>query len=140
MAIVKVKDLKGVALDWAIATSEQLPVVLDPMGFRKDEPRCSQAGYWIWFDDCKSGSCLLIGHDGYSPSTKWHQGGDIIDRHNISLIAPTESAPEPRQWKAELPNGKAQHVGNTALVAAMKAYVTSVLGDEINLPDLLLAR
>ena len=64
---------------------------------------------------------------GYTPSTDWAQGGPIIERELIELQYNGE-------WKATnqlLDYGS----GTTPLVAAMRCYVASKLGDEVNVPD-----
>jgi len=67
------------------------------------------------------------------PSTDWSQGGPIIEREGIGLwrgYTPTLA------WVANKPKGIPfeQH-GPTPLVAAMRCYVASKLGDEIEIPE-----
>ena len=83
-----------------------------------------------------------VARQSYAPSTDWTVGGLIIDRENISVGR--ESIEEP--WRAALGNGASmavfygygpdagQHDGPTPLIAAMRAYVASKLGDEVELP------
>lgn len=129
--LVKVSELKGVALDWAVATAEKEPIKLDPMGFWRDAPKSSQCGYWIWDDTngFKSARFMLIGGD-YSPSTDWKQGGDIIEKSKINLIYTDD------QWEADT-SADCFGFGGTALKAAMRCYVISKLGEEIDLPQKL---
>lgn len=67
------------------------------------------------------------------PSTDWAQGGPILDREKIDI-----------QWE---PNGKPVVMGRvwidmhmyltygpTPLIAAMRCYVSSKLGDEVDIP------
>jgi hypothetical protein len=75
---VKVQDLSGAQLDWAVAKCECLPIVYDPMGFKSG----SEAGYWIW--DETTGKMTKIGR-GYNPSTDWSQAGPILEREGIDL-------------------------------------------------------
>jgi len=56
-------------------------------------------------------------------STNWAQGGPIIEREGIALIP---------GWTAERPGFSAD--GPTPLIAAMRCYVASKLGDEIEIP------
>jgi hypothetical protein len=60
----------------------------------------------------------------YSPSTDWSQGGPIIEREGIALLPPE---------LAEMPGYEGR--GETLLIAAMRCYVTSKLGDEIEVPE-----
>jgi hypothetical protein len=61
-------------------------------------------------------------------ATDWAQGGPIIEREEIRLDPPRSIA----FWSAEK-NGYLLH-GPTPLIAAMRCYVASKLGDEIELP------
>jgi hypothetical protein len=70
---------------------------------------------------------------GFHPSTDWALGGTIIEREGIS-VCPDEIAP----WCAFFDNGTAEYVfytGTTPLIAAMRCYVASKLGDEVELPE-----
>lgn len=136
MALVNINNVKGTALDWAIAKAEQMPIQLDPMGFMKDFPNSPQAGYWIWCGNGKDNRMLLIGHGNYSPSSNWQQGGEIIEREQIELIPPCG---EFQYWTAKLQDGDFQQSGTTALEASMRAYAMSLFGEELEIPDLLLA-
>jgi hypothetical protein len=80
----------------------------------------------------------LVPEDSYTPSTDWAQGGPIIDREGISLIRQT-----PDRWVSEYSNGcdrfdHARSHGPTPLIAAMRCYVASKLGDEVEIPEELL--
>ena len=72
--------------------------------------------------------------DWYSPSTDWAQGGPIIEREVIntgsSLGAPT--------WYANKGLCVYHQFGKTPLVAAMRCYVASKLGDTVDVPEELL--
>jgi hypothetical protein len=68
----------------------------------------------------------------YAPSTDWSQGGPIIEREKISTTCYG-------QWLAALPvdtTGEARgYYGPTPLIAAMRCYVASKMGDEVEVPD-----
>lgn len=70
-------------------------------------------------------------------STAWSCGGPIIDREGISVVKIGD------EWDAEIGGyerhasfGSWEHAGHgpTALIAAMRAYVASKLGEEVELP------
>jgi len=72
------------------------------------------------------------------PSTDWAQGGPIIEREAISLQWVNESS-----WEAYISDSVGVYVefsesGPTPLIAAMRCYVTSRLGDEVDVPKELL--
>ena len=67
----------------------------------------------------------------YAPSTDWAQGGAIIERENICLWS------EGYDWEAKIQIGSGQWLAEWdeyPLIAAMRCYVASKLGDEVELP------
>ena len=105
---MKTNELTGAALDWAVAKCE------------KPEWLGNQAEVYVL-------------KAGFHPSTDWALGGTIIEREGIS-VCPDEIAP----WCAFFDNGTAEYVfytGTTPLIAAMRCYVASKLGDEVELPE-----
>lgn len=76
----------------------------------------------------------FYGLGGYS--TNWAQGGSIIERDGIRI----ERWPNTEAWVAQLSEGAELGVywrmsGPTPLIAAMRCYVASKLGDEVDVPD-----
>ncbi len=69
--------------------------------------------------------------DLYAPSKLWEQGGLIIEQERISLIDQGGD-----YWQALC--GWTETFGDTPLIAAMRCYVASKLGDEIELPEELM--
>jgi len=68
----------------------------------------------------------------WRPSTDWAQGGTIIEREKISVWA------RGGEWAAEsfVPNHQGfESTGPTPLIAAMRCYVASKLGDEVELSE-----
>ena len=66
-----------------------------------------------------------------SYSTDWNQGGPIIDRERIA----TQFWVSEGEWEALIKGGFFASRGPTPLIAAMRCYVTSVLGDEVEIPE-----
>ena len=69
-------------------------------------------------------------------STDWAQGGPIIDREELTLShSPYDhvSYGRTRPWCAEK-KGRMEY-GPTALIAAMRCYVASKLGEEVEVPE-----
>jgi hypothetical protein len=118
---MKTSELTGAALDWAVAHcvewSKKFPIFVDGAP-------ASKGNY----------------------STDWAQGGAIIDRENIAMSSKPDGL-----WAAYAPKGTrlVQHGGRavevfnwtfkqegyTPLIAAMRCYVASKLGDEVELPE-----
>ena len=72
----------------------------------------------------------LVEPDCYSPFMGWALAGPIIERGGISTY------PINNRWWATHRNGAAlTESGDTLLEAAMRCYVASKLGDEVNIPE-----
>ncbi len=112
---MKTAELQGAALDWAVAKCE---------------------GIAVEYVDDEITKCLLQKPSGrYAPSTNWAQGGPIIERERISIRPDTGSSLF-RAFVIRPPDGLSnRHIGQTPLLAAMRCYVASKLGDEIELPE-----
>jgi hypothetical protein len=123
--IVKTCELTGAALDWVVAKCEN---------FRE-----GSAIICVWNNLVTK---IIPGdhetsevYTSYSPSTNWKLGGPIIEREGISLIRQT-----PDRWVSEYSNGcdridHARSWGPTPLIAAMRCYVASKFGDNVEIPD-----
>lgn len=68
-------------------------------------------------------------------STDWSQGGPIIEREWLQVTPWPNESDEDMRWHCVQHGTPMQcHAyGPTALIAAMRCYVASVLGDEIEL-------
>ena len=64
-------------------------------------------------------------------STDWAQGGPIIEREGIA----TEPWNLTHPWRAMMADGDFEVYGSSPLIAAMRAYVASKLGDEVDVPE-----
>jgi hypothetical protein len=125
---MKTSELTGAALNWAVAKAIGKPCHLYRINHRDRHP----AIY------------MLRGDDGLTPaySTDWSQAGPIIEREKIGLLHVENTLPHQR-WDAgetdEFPNTLfAVSTGPTPLIAAMRCYVASKLGDAIEIPEELL--
>jgi len=117
---IKTEELTGAALDWAVAKCE------GTTDFRFD----TVATYWVTLDG-KDRALSKGWAQSFNPSTDWSQGGPIIEREKIDLIAC--DADWEAQQNASLPMTAVE--GATPLIAAMRCFVTSKLGDLVEVPD-----
>ena len=120
---VKTSDLIGPALDWAVAKCEGRTIRNDPMGFGATE----NGGYWVW----EEGAFWKIGRN-YSPSTNWAHGGPIIEWEKFKLD------PRKGQWEATIWNEAEMQnpaYGPTILIATMRCFCCSKLGDVVDIPE-----
>jgi len=114
----RTSELTGAALDWAVAKCEGVSVE--------------------YIDDSVT-QCLLVtplGSGVFAPSTNWAQGGDIIEREKIRLD--TSWREEDGHWAARIDGVGGWWGGDTPLIAAMRCYVASKFGDEVDVPEELL--
>jgi hypothetical protein len=111
---MKTSELTGAALDWAVAKCE----------FVGDLPFVNIGGE------------LRNKHDAwwYHPSTNWAQGGPIIEREVITLIHPRWDGWTAHKYDDRIEDESYTLDGPTPLIAAMRCYVASKLGDDIEIP------
>lgn len=115
---MKTSELIGPALDWAVAKCE---------------------GYTDWCSEAekllpprKEHGWVELYHLNYS--TDWEQGGPIIEREKISIDF--DADPEcGGPCAASTRDAPCYWVGPTPLIAAMRTFVASKLGDEIEIPE-----
>jgi len=119
---MKTNELTGAALDWAVAQCEGLTCFGHQLTENKLTIVLSNGSY-----------------ENFEPSCNWAQGGAIIEREMITV----ECFYEESTWHAWTPAPEqprdAHGYGETPLVAAMRCYVASKLGDEIEVPDELMS-
>lgn len=112
---IKTSELSGAQLDWAVAECEGLLA----FGYETDGER-------LW-TTLSTGETEL-----FAPHINWAQGGPIIERERIRL----DQMPYPKElWIAGHDSSHDMVSGPTPLVAAMRCYVASKLGDEIEIPE-----
>ena len=119
---IKTAELIGRQLDYAVALSA------GGTGFRYD----TIASYWITID----GKHYVLSNGWsedqcYTPSTNWLRGGPIIEREIISICTQMTN----KDWMAESFHGDIDGFGPTPLIAAMRCYVASKLGDTVEIPE-----
>ena len=108
---IKTSELQGAALDWAVAK-------------------------------CEVGDAINEIDDPHFYSTDWALAGPIIEREGIALdclrtcgaidswIAASEMVREGDEYSPVI-----EFTGSTPLIAAMRCYVASKLGDEVEVPE-----
>lgn len=87
---------------------------------------------WGWFEQDSEGFLFdPLNECRYSPSTIWEQGGPIIERERICTYFNSDNV-----WTALI--GNKEFNGPTPLIAAMRCFVASKLGDVVDIPVSLL--
>ena len=121
---MKTSELKGAALDWAVAECEGWEIVPNTHRFNEELIMFKKGEECQWFVD-------------YDPSTDWAQGGPIIERERIAVefVRRDEVDSALVVWSANKYGTGYDEQGPTPLIAAMRCYVTSRLGDEVEIPE-----
>lgn len=115
---MKTSELTGAALDWAVARAECLDCYADMTG--RSRPA------WATFVDFGDEAHVM-----YTPSEHWGFGGPIIEREGLSVVCMSS-----QHWGAHPSRGDAPFMyGETPLIAAMRCFVASCLGDEVDVPE-----
>jgi hypothetical protein len=76
--------------------------------------------------------------NAWQPSNEWGQGGPIIEREGLAIYQNVDKwicLVRPEAWAAGSLTADTVLSGPTSLVAAMRAYVASKFGDEIEVED-----
>ena len=126
---VKTSELTGSALDWAVAKADEN---LYPSG----EVRLIDGGVIT----IAAGDYEEVDYwQRYSPSTDWSLAGPIIEQESMTVGKQVHRD----EWSAESFYGEGISVahigfGPTPLIAAMRCYVISKLGNEIDIPEVLI--
>ncbi len=118
---IKTNELSGAALDWAVAKCEGRRVEFNHQ----------------YTEETKFDGWWQLGPNHWQPlnkySTDWAQGGPIIEREGISVARRGDHSFSP--WGAVLQKFEFEEEGPTPLIAAMRCYVASKLGDTIDIPE-----
>jgi hypothetical protein len=122
---IKTSELAELALAWAVSTIEN--------------PEWEAEGHIV--------NIRYPDDDGwiYRPDTDWSQGGPIIEREKFALEYdsewgahdPTDPEDNGDRWYAVWSqlNMSYDCYGPTPLIAAMRCFVASKLGDEVDVPE-----
>ena len=118
---MKTSGLTGAALDWAVAKleSKASPTGMDQADIALYRSTATNA--WMY-------KRWAIHY-----STDWAQGGPIIEREFIAISR--GGSYSENFWFASLGFSDNRIYGPTPLIAAMRCYVVSKLGDKIEIPE-----
>jgi hypothetical protein len=127
---MKTSELTGAALDWAVAKCEGHTTVFNHQ----------------YTEDKKFDGWWQLGPNHWQPlrtySTDWTHGGPIIERECFARIVTNVSGGFTVSTKVKEEDGDGEEFlrwvhgsGPTPLIAAMRCYVASKLGDEVEVPN-----
>jgi hypothetical protein len=123
---MRTSELTGAALDWAV---------------------CEATGFFKGYTQFRSGKNFLkvygvARNTHLHPSSNWAQGGPIIEREEIGVQC--IPAGTRKGWWALVTSrfhdrsSPDEMRGDTPLIAAMRCYVASKLGEDVSIPEELL--
>ena len=110
----KVSELEGVELDYWVARAQ---------GWHMGKAAGGSCDAWRDENNELRGT---VPASAYMPSTNWGQGGLIIEERHILIGYDYID----KKWSAHTCRAEAR--GNTALIAAMRCFVASFFGDEVD--------
>lgn len=123
---MKTSELKDLALDWAVTSIEDPDALEYGVGDWREQRRSKT----------KNGEYIHRYHQS------WGQGGPIIEANTILLDRTVRpDGVWDTSWKARMvrkvSDGWASDygIGSSPLIAAMRCYVASRLGDEVEIPE-----
>lgn len=138
---IKTSELTGPALDWAVAKCEGFnPYAFTERDVGQKRPLTRWCGINVGPSD----------HEVFAPSTDPAQAWPIIDREHIDIRFTfteggyrTSTSVDAVHATINLPNGATVfdpektvwEYGPTPLIAAMRCFIASKLGDEVEIPD-----
>lgn len=154
-------DLNPLAINWAVAKCSGIVAIPFSEWRSKNEERTIRVKSWELRGSVESDNTLveeLQESDlvyAFAPeySTCWLKSGPIIELQDISIIRCDAATNDAKAWCAEIgrnfPENSTQHhthdrmyqfycvdvsYGSTPLIAAMRCYIASKLGNRIDIP------
>ena len=131
---MKTSELTGTALDWAVGVAQGMQWERDPdIGLYHRSPSGSR--YVLKMLDYATMDDWSL--TPYAPTESWSVAGPIIEREFIQLGGGITNN-EPRWFAIRVKDDKSgacKGHGPTPLIAAMRCFVASRLGDEVEIPS-----
>ncbi len=124
---VRVSNLVGAPLDWAVAMAE---------GFESDPERLTN----VWLNEEDPTSISIRGVEmgyGFRPSSNWEHGGQLIDKHS-GTAQHIPGLPDDLHYAGGPAGAGVWCYGPTALIAFCRGLVNYKLGDIVQVPKELM--
>jgi hypothetical protein len=125
---MKTSELTGAALDWAVGIANGW------VTYPTDSVERGQYFHTNRLIAPRGHEHNLIRVESFQPSTDWAQGGPIIEREEIDVLMEQQDL---KTWAAEIyhsPKAYIRQRGRTPLIAAMRCFVASKLGNDVEVP------
>ena len=134
---MRTSELTGHALNWAVAQAEGDKVYRPRLGRPADwdkEAYLKDGSDDRWVVRVENPKEARFVDWTYNPSGDWMQGGPNIEREVITLIHPRWDGWTAHKYDDRVEDESYTLDGPTPLIAAMRCYVASKLGDEVEIP------
>ncbi|MES1982441.1 MAG: phage protein NinX family protein [Pseudomonadota bacterium] len=127
----KVGKLEGATLDLWVARAEGRCL------HEKQRASMGEGGTEYFCEVCDEPIYGSITRRDWKPSTNWLQGGPIIERERLEIMLRMTAGEWQGEWRAiniwsDRENRYAQAYGDTPLIAAMRCFVASKFGAEVD--------
>jgi len=124
---VRVSNLVGEALGWAVGKAEGLDLQLAPPGYNGVP--------WRVFALYRA--AVTERTERFNPSEDWALGGPLVEKRMVSLHCPQSTDDIWAGWVIT-DKGEFCQAGDSALIAACRAIVAAKLGDTVQVPKELM--
>lgn len=119
MVIVQVEDATGSVLDWMVASCE------------------NTLGRYVQPNEKRGTTKWEVIPQTLRYSTSYLHGSPIVEREGLTLDK-TPDGWVSYMYREESPDAVSEGFGPTHLIAALRCYVASKLGDQVEVPDELI--
>lgn len=122
---MRTQDLTGAQLDWAVAKCEGV----------------NEEAFHLYYEPTEPADYDSHGYPEFHYSTVWAQGGPIIERERIDIAYTAEGWYANMYWRGQdntIGAGDSYRCGGdgpTPLIAAMRCFCASRLGDVVDIPE-----
>jgi len=126
---IKTSELIGPALDWAAATCEGY------VNLHRRELKGYEVPTTVLAMSRPDGGFEWVEFDNLDYNRDWGRCGPIIEREGIDLSKGWHAPGTWTAWPNHMNQTPEPMHGPTPLIAAMRCYVASKMGDEIEVPE-----
>ena len=139
---IKTSEATPIQINWAVAQAEGDRVFRPRLGRPDDWDgaayRAGDTSDERWIVRAQVPNVGWFADYAYNPSTNWALGGPIIERENIGVICQYPESKSRCVYRYTPDEEELYYFGPTVLIAAMRCYVASKLGDTIDIPEELM--
>jgi len=132
MMKIKTSEATGCRLDYLVAIAEGVNPKSIKLPHKKESEKYKRLYRWMRDEDGNLTGSYMTGPE-FLYSKMWESGGPIIEREEICLGIDSDDGG--KEWEAQPAWYGKKRFGPTPLIAAMRCFVASKLGEEVDVPD-----